>query len=498
MKRNDRMNSRQQIQFGFKVIIASIAIMLAIILAGVFSMKYIQIKLQEAFIFSNKIKQLEADETRLSLLMLELTGQCDEQQKDIKLRETLLAEEAVNKNLVEIVMMSDGIETELKQLLEQIRLNTERSKGINQQIRQFCSSNNAEAAMEIYNRESNSMATQSQMLVLQLDRLSTLKMEKLGSFASIVLNSSLISLLIVGLIQILVAIRISKGIMAIFGKILKEIRDGVMVVGTSTAEIQTTVSEISTGAAETSTAIAETTTTMEEIRQTSLLANQKANSLNDSSQKAYEYAEKGLESSHQMIEAIQKIESHMMLISNTIQRLAEQNRSIGEITSTVSDIADQSNLLAVNAAIEAAKAGEHGRGFTVVAQEIRSLSEQSKKSTAQVREILNEIQKSVHEAVDVIRQGSETVNMGSKLVHTDRQIVELLTETVEQALEASIQIASSSQQQMAGMDQIVPAMENIRLASEQNLMGIRQAELAAKDINMLGTNLNELMDRYKF
>ena len=121
MKRNERMNSRQQIQFGFRVIIASIAIMLAIILAGVYSMKYIQMKLEESFIFSNKIKQLEAEETRLNLLMLELTGQCNEQQKDIKLRETLLAEEAVNKNLSEILLMSDGIGAELKQLLEQIR-----------------------------------------------------------------------------------------------------------------------------------------------------------------------------------------------------------------------------------------------------------------------------------------------------------------------------------------------------------------------------------------
>jgi len=198
-----------------------------------------------------------------------------------------------------------------------------------------------------------------------------------------------------------------------------------------------------------------------------------------------------------MIDAIKKIDNQMKVIRNTITILSEQNRSIGEITSTVSDIADQSNLLAVNAAIEAAKAGEHGRGFTVVAQEIRSLAEQSKKSTAQVKEILNEIQKSVNLAVEVISQGAKTVEEGSVFVMEDRQVVEALTENVEEAVQASIQISSSSQQQMAGMDQIVPAMENIKQASEQNVAGIRQAQSATRDLNELSQNLQKIIERYR-
>jgi len=280
-------------------------------------------------------------------------------------------------------------------------------------------------------------------------------------------------------------------------EITTEIKTGVTVLGTSSSEILSTVTEISTGAAETATSVSETTTTVEEVRQTAMVSNQKAQSLMMSSQKAADSVEKGRESIHEVIQSMKKIENQMNLISNTVLKLAEQNRTIGEITSSVADIADQSNLLAVNAAIEAAKAGEHGRGFTVVAQEIRSLADQSKKATAQVKEILNEINKSVNQAVGVTEQGSRTVEEGRKLVALSGEVIELLADNVEETAEASIQISSSNQQQMAGMEQIVPAMENIKLASQQNVTGIKQAQAAAHDLNTLGQNLKDIIGKFK-
>src|SRR5206468_6485887 len=87
------------------------------------------------------------------------------------------------------------------------------------------------------------------------------------------------------------------------------------------------------------------------------------------------------------------IQTQMESIADSVVKLSEQGQAIGEIIATVNDLAEQSNLLAVNASIEAAKAGEQGKGFAVVAQEVKSLAEQSKQATAQVRNLLNDIQK---------------------------------------------------------------------------------------------------------
>ena len=311
-----------------------------------------------------------------------------------------------------------------------------------------------------------------------------------------VLDKDLLILIFLCSIVVLISVVMAVWMVKMLHKITFEIKNGVTVLGTSAAEILSTVSEISTGATETATAISETTTTVEEVRQTAMVANQKARALMESSQKATDSADKGMESVQQVIESMKKIDRQMNIIAETVVKLSEQNRSIGEITSTVTDIADQSNLLAVNAAIEAAKAGEQGRGFAVVAQEIRSLADQSKKATVQIKEILNEIQKSVNLSVDVTEKGSSTVAEGIQLVTKSGNVIGVLAEHVEAAVQISVQISSSSQQQMAGMEQVVPAMENIKQASEQNVAGIRQAQGAATDLNHLGQKIQGIIEKY--
>lgn len=306
-----------------------------------------------------------------------------------------------------------------------------------------------------------------------------------------------ITLFSLGLTLILISFAMAFLMQRLLVKVSTEIKKGVGILGSSASEILSTVTEIYTGAAETATAVSETTTTVEEVRQTAMVSNQKAQSLMLSSQKAADSAERGKESINEVIDAMKNIDNQMLKISETINKLSEQNRTIGEITSTVADIADQSNLLAVNAAIEAAKAGEHGRGFSVVAQEIRSLADQSKRATAQVKEILNEINKSVNMAVGATDTGSRTVEDGKRLVRECEEAIDILSDNVEEATQASIQISSSNQQQMAGMEQIVPAMENIKQASEQNVAGIKQTQTAANDLKQLGMSLQEIMEKYK-
>lgn len=341
---------------------------------------------------------------------------------------------------------------------------------------------------DIYNKiTKNALSIESNIMKIRRDYLNAnAKLEITTTLQAIIFGTFLILLNLFMAIFILRMIR----------KITSEIRSGIDVLYNSSSNILNTITDISTGASETAAAVSETTATIEEVRQTATLSNQKAKSLIESSHKVSDSAEKGKKSLAEVIKGMEQIDIHMNRISGTVVKLSEQNRRIGEITSTVSDIADQSNLLAVNAAIEAAKAGEHGRGFTVVAQEIRNLADQSKRATLQVKEILNEVNKSVNNAVEATDDAAKRVEAGKTLVMQSGEVIEMLAENIEEAGEVSLQISSSNHQQMAGMDQIVPAMENIKKASEQNVAGMQKAQSATHEIHTLGQTLKRILIKY--
>jgi methyl-accepting chemotaxis protein len=197
------------------------------------------------------------------------------------------------------------------------------------------------------------------------------------------------------------------------------------------------------------------------------------------------------------MQGMQTIQEKMEAIASTVVRLSERSHAIGEITASVAGLAEQSNLLAVNAAIEAAKAGEHGKGFAVVAQEVKSLAEQSRQATRQVREILGDIQKSVGAAVMITEQGAKTVAQGVDQVGQASRAIRDLADNIADAAQAAVQIAVSSQQQQAGMDQVALAMENIQQASAENAAGSRQAEASARNLHALGQSLRQIVDRFQ-
>ncbi len=280
-------------------------------------------------------------------------------------------------------------------------------------------------------------------------------------------------------------------------KLMREINEGVGVLSTSSSEIMATTTQVASGAAETAASVSETTATVEEVKQTAQLASQKARSVSDTAQKASQVSQSGRKSVEESMQGMQRIQEQMESIAESIVRLSEQSQAIGEIIATVNDLAEQSNLLAVNAAIEAAKAGEQGKGFAVVAQEVKSLAEQSKQATAQVRTILGDIQKATGAAVLATEQGSKAVQAGVKQTTETGEAIRLLADSVNEAAQAATQIAASSQQQMVGMDQVALAMENIKQASVQNVAGTRQAEVAAQSLHELGQKLQQLAAQYK-
>jgi methyl-accepting chemotaxis protein len=277
----------------------------------------------------------------------------------------------------------------------------------------------------------------------------------------------------------------------------REIRDGVSVLGSAASEILATTAQVAVGAVETATAVTQTTTTVEEVRQTSQVSSQKAKYVSDTAQKVAQVSQDGRKAVQATIEGMNRIREQMDSIAQSIMQLSEQSQAIGGIIATVNDLAEQSNLLAVNATIEAAKAGEAGRGFAVVAQEVKSLAEQSKQATAQVRGILNDIQRAMSAAVMATEQGSKAVAAGVRQSTETGEVIRMLAESIAEAAQAAAQIAASSQQQLSGADQVALAMESIKQASAQNVTSTRQTESAAQNLHELGQKLTQLAVRYK-
>ena len=155
-----------------------------------------------------------------------------------------------------------------------------------------------------------------------------------------------------------------------------------------------------------------------------------------------------------------------------------------------------SNLLAVNAAIEAAKAGDQGKGFGVVAQEIRTLAEQSKGATIQVKEILSDIQNATNAAVLATEQGAKAVEKGIKRSWETNTSMHKLVDSVADVAESANQIVLASQQQLLGVDQVNVAMASINDAAQQHIKNMRAIENTVKASNTIGQTLQDITDQY--
>ena len=279
--------------------------------------------------------------------------------------------------------------------------------------------------------------------------------------------------------------------------LMGETSSGIATLGAASSEILASTMQGAAGASQTAAAVSETTATVEEVKQTAVLASQKSRAVSDAAREAAGTAQRGRQAIEQGMRGMESVQDTMESIAGTIVRMSERSQAVSDIVVTVAGLADQSNLLAVNAAIEAARAGDQGKGFAVVAQEVRALAEQSRQATRQVREILGEIQKSIGAAVLSTEQGSKTVAEGVVLTTEAGAAIQTLAEGISGAAEAAAQIAASSQQQLAGMDQVALAMENIRQVSAENAASSRQSEQAAQNLHELGRKLREASERFK-
>ena len=268
-------------------------------------------------------------------------------------------------------------------------------------------------------------------------------------------------------------------------------------LSSSMSEIATTITQLSSSVTETTAAVNEITSTIEEVRQVSNIAHQRAEEMAGKADSVREVSDEGKNSTEKVSNGIAEINRQVESIAATTIKLGDQTKNISEIIDSVTDIADQSNLLSVNASIEAAKAGEYGRGFSVVAREIKSLADKSKESTKQIKDILTEIQKSASGAIMATEKGTKTVAEGLELSKISKYSIEKLEGTVNDAVETSTQIVASSKEQLNGMNQLFETVGSIKLAMQQNSESIKQLEQEAKNLSDLASTLNEMSKKFK-
>ncbi len=273
--------------------------------------------------------------------------------------------------------------------------------------------------------------------------------------------------------------------------------EGIHVLASSAAEISATVQQLAMSATKTSSAVAETSTTVEEVKQAARVSSDKAKSVSESSKHAVRISEDGKKATEDTIQKMNLIKEQMESVGETVVKLSEHSRAIEAIIATVQDLADQSNLLAVNASIEAARAGDQGKGFAVVAHEIKTLADQSRGATEQVRGILHETRKWVSAVVMATEQGIKAVDAGVQQSLLAGDSIQALSGSVAESSQAAGVIDSSTEQQFIGVDQVASAMTNIEEAMRQNLTGTVQLEAAARRLQDLGDQLKQLVDRYR-
>ncbi len=233
-------------------------------------------------------------------------------------------------------------------------------------------------------------------------------------------------------------------------------------------EVAGVVARLASSASQQASAVTETATTVEEMERTGKNAAGNANSIVDAAEKTTEASIRGREAVKTTSDIIVKIRADSEDISGKSTKMLSAVEEIELIINTVKGIADQSKILAVNASIEAAKAGEYGTGFAVVAQEVKDLAEQSKEATRQITNTLTSIRKAIENMVETAKGGKERTEAGVSMIANAGAMMNDLSEAIKENSEFANVIATNIKQHTVGLSQIATAMEQINSTAIEN------------------------------
>lgn len=243
-------------------------------------------------------------------------------------------------------------------------------------------------------------------------------------------------------------------------------------------------------------AIQETQVTSQEIKHTSQMTSERAESMLRVARRAEELGHEGEAAIEQSMQGLSTIQGFVDAMQVKLNRLAESATQIGEITEAVKDMADQSNLLAVNAAIEAARAGDNGKGFAVLAREIRALADQSVKSTTRIRTILGEVIGAIRAAATMVEQGSRDIQGGLERMRASSNSLRELSRLSQENSSAMRQIVAAVNQQNAGISQIFSAIADLSQIMDGTLRRLESTQQATGTLEVVSTEVSEMARQF--
>lgn len=280
-------------------------------------------------------------------------------------------------------------------------------------------------------------------------------------------------------------------------KLIKEVTEAVQATATASNQISSSSEEMAAGAEEQNAQANEVASAVEEMTKTIFQNAGNASRAADSSKTSNDNAQLGSKKVQENKESIERITSAAETTGQIIASLAGKTDKIGEITQVIDDIADQTNLLALNAAIEAARAGEQGRGFAVVADEVRKLAERTTSATKEIAETIKAIQTEAKDADSSMVEAGKSVMEGKKITE---ELEVVLTQILESASSVALeieQVASASEEQSTTSEQISKNIEAISTVTNETSTGIQQIARASEEMNRLTENLQHLTSRFK-